>query len=594
MANNKLVTVDVLQYNNDKIKEQLNKKISIQQDVADADKLLGIDTTGKVIPVDAPDSVKISDEAGNQIEEKTDGIYVKDMSVKVSTEDGNAITSKDDGLYVPSVSETKISAEEGNAIVEKSDGIYVPSVSETKVSQAEGNTIETKDDGIYVATTDLSGLVEKVDGKGLSTNDLTDEMVEKIGNTYTKEETYSRTEVDDAITNAQLGGEEVDLSEYIKEADADEKYVLDEEIKVYTEDDITALLGLSEEELEGIAQLISDAEVRIDKTYSSSKIYSELNRILEEGKTYTLTEIAKKSGASYKIAATTDDMISTEYIYLIANGDTYDMYICEEENSVPVKIGTTEIDLSGFYSKTESENLFATKVDVIANYATKSELQSAIADVEVEISTDEDNQIENRENGLYVGKQYIEIKQVDYEALGDKVNSDNVVYYIEDGASDEVKLVTKIDSTVSDTEIPTAKAVYDSINDVNDNLNNSIRKIGSIQRGEIDGTVLIESGTAINICEVTLSPGIYLMTGRLRYSPNGNGFRGIAIHSTSQWKGMHHNQKAIGNNIKDCLSQVLYYRTATEVTLYLIAQQDSGETLTVDVGVLDAIRLAEL
>ena len=360
MANNKLVTVDVLQYNNEKIKEQLNKKIDIQQDVADANKVLGIDADGKVVPVEAPDSVKVSAE--------------------------------------------------------------------------NDNAIEVRNDGIYVAPTDLSGLVEKVDGKGLSTNDLTDEMVEKIGNTYTKEETYSRTEVDDAITNAQLGGEEVDLSEYIKEADADEKYVLDEEIKVYTEDDITALLGLSEEELEGIAQLISDAEVRIDKTYSSSKIYSELNRILEEGKTYTLTEIAKKSGASYKIAATTDDMISTEYIYLIANGDTYDMYICEEENSVPVKIGTTEIDLSGFYSKTESENLFATKVDVIANYATKSELQSAIEDVEIEVSIDEDNQIESRQNGLYVGKQFVECTQAEYDAMSEEDRKD-IPFFITDAES---------------------------------------------------------------------------------------------------------------------------------------------------------------
>lgn len=62
------------------------------------------------------------------------------------------------------------------------------------------------------------------------------------------------------------------------------------------------------------------------------------------------------------------------------------------------------------------------------------------------------------------------ITQAEYEALGDKVNSDNVVYYIKDGASDEVTLVTELNNTASDTEIPTAKAVYDEINDVNDSL----------------------------------------------------------------------------------------------------------------------------
>lgn len=107
-----------------------------------------------------------------------------------------------------------ISAEEGNAVVQKNDGLYVATTAETKVSQTENNIIETKEDGIYVAPTDVSNLVEKVDGKTLSTNDLTNEMVEKIENTYTKDETYSRAEVDEAIANAQIGGEDVDLSSY--------------------------------------------------------------------------------------------------------------------------------------------------------------------------------------------------------------------------------------------------------------------------------------------------------------------------------------------------------------------------------------------
>lgn len=161
MANNSLVTVSTLAKNNEKIKEQLNEKVNIQQNVTDSGKLLGIGVDGKVVPVEAPSSVDIS-------------------------------------------------SEQGNAIIEKNDGLYVPSVSETKVSESENNVIEIKQDGIYVAPADLTNYVEKVDGKGLSTNDLTDEMVEKIRNTYTK------TEVDDAITNAQLGGEEVDLTGYVK------------------------------------------------------------------------------------------------------------------------------------------------------------------------------------------------------------------------------------------------------------------------------------------------------------------------------------------------------------------------------------------
>lgn len=154
-----------------------------------------------------------------------------------------------------------------------------------------------------------------------------------------------------------IAASESKTAKYLGEADLD-PYVAEDEVKVLTEEEVLALVGLSEEELEGLATVISDTELRIDKTYSSSKIYTELERVLEEGKTYTLEEIAKASGASYKIATSAADMTSTKYIYLLENGDTYDMYICEEEGSTPVKIGTTSVALTDYYNKTECNERF--------------------------------------------------------------------------------------------------------------------------------------------------------------------------------------------------------------------------------------------
>ena len=351
----------------------------------------------------------ISQTEGNQLEQKEDGLFVKEMSTKISTEEGNAITEKDDGIYVPSVSETKISEEEGNAIVKKEDGLYVATPEEIKISEKEDNQLTKKTDGLYVAPTDLtdysttdevetlideathttttipahyevadnttanalevvadgtatdgqidiSSVTPLLDGVTVSEGDyvIWIETVETKGEIYArKSNVYSKSETDTKIAEAVTGGQ-VDLTTYVKH----------EEVEVMTEEELLAKIGLSEEELEGIAQLISDTEVRINKTYSSSKIYSELNRILEEGKTYTLEEIAKKSGASYKIATSTADMISTEYIYLLANGDTYDMYIVETEGSEPVKIGTTDINLSDYYTIEKINNLFALKTTV--------------------------------------------------------------------------------------------------------------------------------------------------------------------------------------------------------------------------------------
>ena len=60
-----------------------------------------------------------------------------------------------------------------------------------------------------------------------------------------------------------------------------------------SKEDVERLLGLTKEEIEAMASLISDTEVRIDKTYSSSKIYTDIQQCLEDSKTYTLEELEK-------------------------------------------------------------------------------------------------------------------------------------------------------------------------------------------------------------------------------------------------------------------------------------------------------------
>ena len=130
------------------------------------------------------------------------------------------------------------------------------------------------------------------------------------------------------------------------------------EFEELTEDDILEMIGLSQEELETMANLISDTEVRIDKTYSSSKIYADIEKCLSDSKTYTLEQIAAAATASYKVVTTTDEVTELRYIYLIENEDTYDLYILEEDTGDVVKIGTTKIDLSGYYTKEEVDTTF--------------------------------------------------------------------------------------------------------------------------------------------------------------------------------------------------------------------------------------------
>ena len=128
-----------------------------------------------------------------------------------------------------------------------------------------------------------------------------------------------------------------------------------------TKADIDALLGFDEKELEYLAKVINDSTVQLDKTYSSSKIYTELQNVLDMSKAYTLAEISKASGASYKVVTSTSDMTDVRFIYLLANGDTYDMYIYEEDTNTATKIGDTAIELSNVYTKDEVNNAFVLK-----------------------------------------------------------------------------------------------------------------------------------------------------------------------------------------------------------------------------------------
>lgn len=55
------------------------------------------------------------------------------------------------------------------------------------------------------------------------------------------------------------------------------------EMEILTEEDVFEALGMSEEELEGLSQIIDDTQVATNKTYSSSKIYEELENLKNQG-----------------------------------------------------------------------------------------------------------------------------------------------------------------------------------------------------------------------------------------------------------------------------------------------------------------------
>lgn len=133
------------------VKEQLDKKVNIEQGVDNKGKLLGVDDTGNVSLIEAPDGVTISAEEGNKLETKSDGLYVSDMSTSISADADNMVETRTDGIYVKDMS-AKISAETDNKLEQKTDGLYVADMS-AKVSAENGNIITPKDDGLFAEET---------------------------------------------------------------------------------------------------------------------------------------------------------------------------------------------------------------------------------------------------------------------------------------------------------------------------------------------------------------------------------------------------------------------------------------------------------
>ena len=180
---------------------------------------------------------------------------------------------------------------------------------------------------------------------------------------------------------------------------------LSDDFNELTVADIEAMLGLSSEQLETMANLIADTEVRLDKTYSSSKIYQDIQQCLNDSKAFTLLELGKFSGASYKVVASTSEMTSESIIYLLASGNTYDMYIVEEDRTT-TKIGNMNIDLSQYVKVTDLENDYLKKADADGKFATITTV---------------------------------------------------------DGKVDKDKIVTALDDSVTDEDIPSAKTIFDTI-----------------------------------------------------------------------------------------------------------------------------------
>ena len=183
-------------------------------------------------------------------------------------------------------------------------------------------------------------------------------------------------------------------------------------------EDVKAFLNLTPEQLQTLSSIISDTEVRLDKTYSSSKIYTDIKQCLDDSKAYTLAELGKASGASYKVVSSTGEMTEQKYIYLMSDGSgSYNMYIVEDDGSA-TQIGNTTINLSDYYTKTEVDNDFLKKTDATSTYATittvdndRANVNKMVKHVGKYVTLDTPKDTDNTMERFYVGNDNISYQE---------------------------------------------------------------------------------------------------------------------------------------------------------------------------------------
>lgn len=217
-----------------------------------------------------------------------------------------------------------------------------------------------------------------------------------------------------------------------------------------TEDDIKDMLALTTEQLDTLASIILDGEIRVDKTHSSSKIYADIQEAIQTAKDYTLKEIGKAVGASYSIVTTVDDMVDNKVIYLLLNGSVYDMYIVEEDGSA-IKVGDLSVDLTNYYTKSEIDADFLKKSEAEGTYAKSETVTNHIDDTAIHMTQDEKDKILNKDDVVTV---------LNEDVTDEQIGSAKVVYEELNKKIDKASITTTVDANSTDNQVPSAKAIY--------------------------------------------------------------------------------------------------------------------------------------
>ena len=194
----------------------------------------------------------------------------------------------------------------------------------------------------------------------------------------------------------------------------------------YTNEQIAEIFDLDNVTAKSLSKVINDEYVAKNKVFSNEHTMELLSKTLAEANQYTTEQIANSGKLERKIVTSTSEVINENILYLILTDSTnniYTQYMLIDGNATP--LGTTQINLNDYLKTID----FNTEID---KYAKKNTvvLQN---DVVGDLTTLSSNQV------------------LSTQGVSDEL----------DKKVDKSSIVTSIDSSSTDSELPTAKSIYE-------------------------------------------------------------------------------------------------------------------------------------
>jgi hypothetical protein len=330
----------------------------------------------------------------------------------------------------------------------------------------------------------LSGKVDKVDGKGLSENDYTDEEKASVASAYHKPSSgIPKNDLDQGVQTS-LGK-------------------ADTALQSFTETDPTVPSWAKQQNKPSYNY--SEIGNTPDLSGFITKSVNDLTNYYLKSETYTKTEVAALIEAiqqfHYEIYATLPQTGESNVLYLIgptgSGSDKYEEYVYS--NNTFTKIGDTSIDLSGYVTTSALNTALAGYVSssdlttALAAYATEEYVDDELADAlasytptsqlaPVATSGDYDDltnkptiptvptNVSSFTNDVGYLTQHQSLSGYATEAW---VGQQGYLTQHQDinGKQDKSNLVTSLSASSTDAQYPSAKCVYDLIGDIETLLN---------------------------------------------------------------------------------------------------------------------------